>query len=179
MRRPLRWLMVLGLASAACISYDENALPHKQDRQALQDKALRAEGVIARGQECSKEGREEFRRLGWNREPRSHFIAHYNERLKKCFVEVEFTDEDSRGRLHVYRSLGDTLGREYANYIWIGKTGAQSSRSPPAICEAVLTSGEVMGCDSMSAFNEIAGRFMESTILIDPRLLESALRKKP
>jgi len=107
-----------------------------------------------RQQQCSSQAREQFARFGWRSNPGAFFVSHYNDRLRRCFIELQNVGASSTDAAHVEKSLGDAQGREYGAYV------SNGDRSP--LCEVALSSGETMDCHSSYEFDAWAKDFMEN-----------------
>ncbi len=147
---------------AGWLSYPQSASrPTQADVVQQRHVAAPPTSFIIHQQECARQGREEFHRDGWDSVPHTQVFEHYNERLKRCFVEINFSGFDGQGRLLINKSLSDTRGRDYADYVSIMKSGDKPSRTPPLFCEIVLSSGEPMECGSAAEFNAIVADYMK------------------
>jgi hypothetical protein len=52
---------------------------------------------------CSKQALAEFTVLGWTKEPAASFANHYNQKLNKCFIQIENTDtKNVPGEIKIY-----------------------------------------------------------------------------
>lgn len=99
-------------------------------------------------------------RLGWNTDPLAKVRMSYNRRTRTCLIEIEFRVVVDQDVVLVSRSLGNTEGREYANYIW-GKADPTHPGEPPAMyCQVILSSGEPLDCHSEGEFDEIESSLM-------------------
>jgi hypothetical protein len=99
-------------------------------------------------------------RLGWNNDPLAKVRMSYNKRTRTCLIEIAFrivVDEDV---VLVSRSLGNTEGREYANYIWSKADPAHPGELSAMYCQVILSSGEQLDCHSESEFDEIESSLM-------------------
>jgi hypothetical protein len=154
-------LLIGGLAFAGLLFYPAGApLQAQGDKPRPAAAALQASFVPAGDrQSCAKQARQQFEDTGWNTDSRAHYIDHYNERWKTCFVEVEKMGVTGKGWTYVYKTVGDAEGREYADYMW----GAYDTSAdvPPSICRVILSSGEEIECHSSYEFDELAKEFMQ------------------
>lgn len=94
-------------------------------------------------------------RLGWISDPRATVKIRYNKRTKTCLVEIELRVIRDGEIVMLSRSIGDTEGREYANFI--RKAATNSGEAPAIFCEVFLSSGEQLECHSENEFDEIVG----------------------
>jgi hypothetical protein len=114
--------------------------------------------------ECAKQAHEAFKLNGWEGNQWASFTNHYNEKLNKCFVEIENTDtKTSPGKIGVTNTVSDAFeGKVYGQYIWISEKNKQYFEVPPFQCEVTLTSGEKKICRSSDEFDAlIRNNYME------------------
>jgi hypothetical protein len=162
MRHSLIDAVLVIVAAAGWLFYPQNASPPTQmDVVQPQSIAARSSSFAVHQAECMKQARDEFRRDGWDSELHSHFVEHYNERLKICFVEINFSAIDGQGRLLVNRSLSDARGRDYADYVSASESGQKPSLTSSVFCEIVLSSGERMDCNSAGEFEAFVADYMK------------------
>jgi hypothetical protein len=164
LRRGPRTCFVLAAAAAATwLTYPQDARPRTQTSQAIPRAATALSLSIAATEQssCEKEARDEFHREGWDNEPSAALIAHYNVRLKQCFQEIVYISRDGEGRSLVIKTLGDTRGREYADFLSSGKSGYAPAENRPALCELILSSGEQMECNSPGDFDAAVDEYMK------------------
>jgi hypothetical protein len=91
-------------------------------------------------------------RLGWINDPRANVKLRYNERTKRCVVEITLRVVRDGQIVMLSRSVGNAEGREYAHFIW---KAAESEEPSGIFCEVFLPSGEEMDCHSESEFEEV------------------------
>jgi hypothetical protein len=116
--------------------------------------------AAARGTACWKDPRKHVERLGWNSDPRANVEIRYNERMKTCVLEIDLRIVRDGETVAVYRSLGDTRGREFATYDWHKPNAEDSAVTTAMLCEVFLSSGESIECSSEQAFDEVAASLM-------------------
>jgi hypothetical protein len=109
---------------------------------------------------CWKHPREHVERLGWNSDPRANVEIHYNEGMKTCVLEIDLRIVRHGETVAVYRSLGDTRGREFATYDWHKPDAKDAADTTAMLCEVFLSSGESIDCSSEQAFDEVAASLM-------------------
>lgn len=105
--------------------------------------------------------RDHVARLGWDNDPLAKVSMSYNRRTGTCLIEIAFrivVDEDV---VLVSRSLGNTEGREYANYIWSKADPTHLGELPAMHCQVILSSGEPLDCHSENEFDEIESSLMK------------------
>lgn len=115
---------------------------------------------IEHQRKCTEQARAQFRHLGLARNPLAHFSDRYNERMKKCFIEIDVVTVGGNGGTDDFRSLGDARGREYADYVQSRANGSDPSQHSAAICEIDLGSGERMKCHSLHEFEQVVKDYM-------------------
>ena len=112
---------------------------------------------------CAKQAREQFKQLGWDKEPMAGFTNHYNEKMNKCFVLIENTDaKSSPGTIWTNVVLMDAFeGKELGLYSWHTEKDKKYWEVPPFQCEVTLPSGEKKICNSREEFDELIKVYME------------------
>lgn len=73
-------------------------------------------------------------------------------------VPVELKDSHT---VNFFRTLSDTTGREYANYVSAVESGVAPGRDHTLLCEFILRSGEVFECRSSGEFDTIAKEYLQ------------------
>lgn len=115
-------------------------------------------------EKCARQAREEFKHEGLEGKQTAEFANHYNPKLGKCFVEVEYTDFKSGG-IFVSKTVVDAFeGRVYATYIWNNNTKKKYWEVAPLKCSVTLLSGEEKLCnseDGPEGFNGLVKQYME------------------
>jgi hypothetical protein len=161
MRNSLTCVVLAVVSSVGWLSFPQDASPLRMlDLVQQQGSATQPLSDASHQSECTKQAREEFHRDGWDSESNTHFIQHYNERLKRCFVEIEFSGPNGQGGLSINKSLGDAQGRDFADYVATVDAGQEPSSTPP-LCEITLSSGERMDCHSEAEFDAIVADYMK------------------
>jgi hypothetical protein len=161
MRRPLIRLMLAAAASIGCLSYAQRASQKPAISTAQTQLPLPVSVAAARQESCEREAKAESHRDGWDRDRHAKLTAHYNARLGKCFVEMIYVLSDRDGRPLVSKSIGDSSGREYADFESVAGSDRDPPREPPLLCEIVLSSGEQMECHSSDDFDAVAENYMK------------------
>lgn len=109
---------------------------------------------------CAEQAREQFRRAGWDLDPRASFSHRYNAALQRCFIEFDLVIADGKGRADLMRSIADAEGRDYADYVQVIRRDDKPTDVSPTVCEVFLPSGEEMDCTSQEQFNEFIKGYM-------------------
>jgi hypothetical protein len=116
-------------------------------------------------EKCARQAREEFKHEGLEGKQTANFSNHYNPKLGKCFVEVEYTDFKTPGGIFVSRTVVDAFeGKVYASYMWNNNTKKKYWEVPPLKCSVTLLSGEEKLCnseDGPEGFNAQVKQYME------------------
>jgi hypothetical protein len=100
-------------------------------------------------EKCAKQSRGEFEKLGWGRQEAAAFMNHYNQKLNKCFMEVEHTDETGQ-----YRSVFDAFeGKVYGLY--------QANARGTGVCKVTMLSGDERTCHSSEGFDSLVKQYLE------------------
>lgn len=163
MKRLLAALLVVAAASVGCFFYGRNAVPAKSVDIGRQQTAASAPRPITIDNQnrCAEQAREAFRRDGWDLARFTDLSDHYNERLKRCFIEIDVIITNGKDSADFIRSFGDAEGREYGVYAQVIKRGTDPSETSPTTCEVTLPSGEEMECHSLEQFDEFVGGYIE------------------
>jgi hypothetical protein len=154
---------VCTIMASLVYSYTSSSL--STPTQHLQQKAMTLESmspnVIDHQRQCVRDAREHIHRLGWDDDPLAHITQHYNERLKRCFIEIDTVSANTRAGAVFSYQLGDTNGREYANFTSTEPASAVSANSPLPMCEMTMSSGDTVECNSFDEFEEFVRSYME------------------
>jgi hypothetical protein len=110
---------------------------------------------------CTQRARDATEHTARANEPRAFFTNYYNERLNKCFIEIENIGLGNAGEIYVNKSLADANGVEYAAYLGFSKRAKESWDVPPSICEIYLSSGEQTECHSSDEFDELVTDYIK------------------
>ncbi len=98
---------------------------------------------------CAKQAHEEFLNLGWKKHEGAVFANHYNQKLNKCFMQVENSDV-----MGTWTTVSDAFeGKVYAV---LGLHGDQIKK-----CSVTLPSGEEKICHSSDEFDALVKQYME------------------
>jgi len=115
-------------------------------------------------EKCARQAREEFKHEGLEGKQLADFSNHYNPKLGKCFVEVEYTDAKTGG-IFVSKTVVDAFeGKVYASYMWNNNTKKKYWEVPPLKCSVTMLSGEETQChsdDGPGGFNALVKQYME------------------
>lgn len=114
-------------------------------------------------EKCAVGAREAFKRDGWEGTEGAMFSNHYDEKLNKCFVQVEHTDiKTSPGTEVVSKVVSDAFeGKVYATYMWRSDKVKKYWEVPPLQCSVMLPSGEDKTCRSSGEFDTLVKQYME------------------
>lgn len=111
---------------------------------------------------CTKQAREGINPAGRDNEPRASVTNYYNERINRCFIEIENIGVSNKsGDVYINKSLTDANGVEYAAYLAFSKKAKESWDVPPSICEIYLSSGEQTECHSSDEFDELVADYIK------------------
>jgi hypothetical protein len=111
---------------------------------------------------CAQRARQETNHAGRANEPRAFFTNYYDERLNRCFIEIENIGVSNKaGGVFINKSLTDADGVEYAAYLAFSKRAKESWDVPPSICEIYLSSGEETECHSADEFDELVTDYIK------------------
>jgi hypothetical protein len=151
------------IVASLVYSYTSSSLP--TPTQHLQQKAMTLRStspdVVDHQRQCVSDAREHIHLLGGDNDPLAHITQHYNERLKRCFIEIDtFSADAGAGAVFSYQ-LGDTSGREYANFTSTEPASAVSANSPSPMCAMTMSSGDTVECNSFDEFEEFVRSYME------------------
>jgi hypothetical protein len=114
-------------------------------------------------EKCAKRARDEFRDLGWEKDPFASFTNHYNEKLNKCFMLIENTDaKTTPGAIYTNRGLYDAFERKsFGEYMRSTADGKKYWEAKPFVCNVTQPSGESVTCKSPDEFDELIKIYME------------------
>jgi hypothetical protein len=142
----------------------------REQRRELQELSARVESnstptvSLDLQEKCAKQAHEEFKHEGLEGKPLAEFSDHYNPKLGKCFVEVDYTDAKSN-QMFVSRTVMDAFeGRVYASYIWNNSSKKKYWEVPPIKCSVTMLSAEERTCSSDSGpdgFDALIKQYME------------------
>jgi hypothetical protein len=152
----LIWVTFL---SAGYLLASQHAAPQSETRS-LPELIERASLGESNQAGCDRRAHERARLEGLDNDPRSQLIAHYNERLKNCFLEIVYTGGDRNGGRLISRSLFDVRGREYAEFVSAGESAPYQPQESSFLCELILSSGEKQDCHSPDEFNAMLESYM-------------------
>lgn len=98
---------------------------------------------------CAKQAREAFLNLGWGKYESAAFENHFNQKLNKCFVQIENSDV-----MGTWKTVSDAFeGKVYAV---LGLHGDEVKK-----CSVTLLSGEERICRSSDEFDALVKQYME------------------
>lgn len=154
----LLWVAVGGIGAITFFQ----ALSLREQRRQLQE--LRAKlqaGIKAANldlqEKCAKQAHFAFKLRDFQREHAAGFTNHYNEKLNKCFVEIQHLDDKlSPGTLYIFKTASDAFeDRVFGQYSWRSEKGKKRSEVPPFLCQVTLPSGETKTCGSLDEFDAL------------------------
>ena len=111
---------------------------------------------------CANQALDIWKTGGWDRKKLATYSNHYNEKLKKCFMRIDATTEES-GADVTFETVMDAfesrlrLCRIHLEGIMDHKTGDTASMR----CSAVLPSGEAIKCTSPEEFDALVKQYVE------------------
>ena len=113
-------------------------------------------------EKCAKQAYEAFKINGYEQDKMAGFTNHYNEKLNRCFVEIENTSVNS-GTISTYKSVSDAFeGKGYGSYGLHTDKKKKYWEVPPFECKVTLPSGEEQICRSSDEFDAlIKNNYME------------------
>jgi hypothetical protein len=152
------------LLSAAVIAlgvllYRQESAIRSQERQiAALTATPKAEAYPLEFQErCAEQARKSFKELGYKTTDMASYESHYNARIKKCFIQVAYSDANAQSR-----NVSDAYeGKSYAEYMFISDKVKKYWEVKPFICRATLLTGESQQCQSTDEFDELIKVYME------------------
>ena len=114
-------------------------------------------------EKCARQAQEAFKRDGFEGEKGALFSNHYNEKLNKCFVQIESSDwKTAPGTVFTNKVLSDAFeGKVYAEYMWHSDKVKKYWEVPPLQCSVTLLSGEEKSCRSSDEFDALVKVYME------------------
>jgi hypothetical protein len=153
MRNAAIILLILFVAVLGLLLYSQTAALREQRRQ-VQELSAKVESMSKTAsldlqERCAKQAREEFLKLGWARQEAASFMNHYNQKLNKCFMEVEKTDEKGE-----WKSVFDAFEGKVYGLFGQGAHGG-------TMCNVTLPSGERRICHSSDEFDALVKQYME------------------
>jgi type II secretory pathway pseudopilin PulG len=156
-------LLIVSVAALGVLLYRQTASLREQRRQVQELNAKLASMSQAADfdlqAKCAKQAGDVWKAGGWDRKKMATYSNHYNEKLKKCFIQIEATTEES-GADVTFETVMDALeSKGYAEFIW--KVDHKSGDSKSMRCSAILPSGEAITCTSPEEFDALVKQYME------------------
>jgi hypothetical protein len=164
MKRPFMPITAYATTVMASLVYsDTSSLPTPTQHSHQEAMTLRSlpPDVIDHQRQCISDAREHIHRMGSDNDALAHVTQHYNERLKRCFIEIDTVLANTEAGVVVSYQLGDTSGREYADFTSVEPTSAVSANRSSPMCEMIMSSGDVFECNSFDEFEEFVRNYME------------------
>jgi len=112
---------------------------------------------------CAKQALEAFKQDGNEGQPFTSFTNHYNERLGKCFIDIESmqVDKSTHNPTNVKTVYDAFEGKVYAQYIWVGEQGKKYWEVAPMICKVTGTDGKEQLCHASDEFDHLIKVYMD------------------
>ncbi len=129
-----------------------------QELKAKLDSLSKATDFDLQGK-CAKQALDVWKAGGWDRKKAATYSNHYNEKLKKCFLQIETTTEESGADVTFETVMDAFESKGYAEFIW--KVDHKSGDSKSMRCSAILPSGEAITCTSPEEFDALVKQYME------------------
>ena len=156
-------LLIVALVALGVLLYLQTAALREQRRQVQEltarlDSMSKAAGFDLQAK-CAKQALDAWKAGGWDRKKLATYSNHYNEKLQKCFMQIQTTTQES-GADVTFETVTDPFeSKGYAEFIW--KVDHKSGDSKSMRCSALLPSGEAITCTSPEEFDEIIQQYME------------------
>ena len=152
------WLLQSTLLLSAC-NTEKIAQLEKQNKElAAKLESASKSGILDLQEKCAKQARELFKSDGWEKEKMASFTNHYNQRLNKCFVQVESTHDGTWTSTFVADAFE---GKGYGQYYWESVRGKKYWEVPPFRCKVMSLGGEETDCHSDEEFKTAMKQYME------------------
>ncbi len=92
----------------------------------------------------------------------SDYTNHYDPRLNKCFVLVQYSDHKIQEIIYTYRILEDAFeSKVYGEYSWHTEKNKFFWDVPPTECKVTLPSGGEKNCHSLEEFDALVKQYMQ------------------
>ena len=158
-------LLVVSVGILSLLLYSQTAALREQRRQ-VQELNAKLESKTASldlQEKCAKQAHEAFKINGFEKDETSAFSNHYNEKLNKCFVQIESHDAKTiSGTIYENKTISDAFeGKVYAQYAWHSDKVKKYWEVPPSLCKVTLLSGEERICHSSDEFDALVKQYME------------------
>jgi len=154
-------LLLIAVAVLGSLLYIQGGLIHAQKQTIMElsskIKSNEKQMNLDLQAKCADQSRKEFVSNGWDKRPLTTFSNHYNERLNKCFIEIE--DDGVNGTSRVVSDAFE--GKVYGNYMWFSKKGKKYWEVPPIMCKVTMPAGEEKLCNSSDEFDALLKPYME------------------
>jgi len=109
-------LLIVSVGVLGLLLYLQTAALRKQ-RRYVQELNAKLESMSKTAslnlqEKCAKQAHEQFVNLGWGKHESAVFGNHYNQKLNKCFLQIENTDGEM-----TWKTVSDAFeGKVYAQY---------------------------------------------------------------
>jgi hypothetical protein len=166
MRNPATVLLAVAVVILCLFAYSQTAAL-RQQRQQIRELTTKLDSApktasLELQEKCARQAREEFKTY-WEFRESADFTDHYNTKLNKCFILIQFVDTKTvSGDIWTYKELFDAFeGKDYAEYDWKMDKLKKYWEVPPIVCKVTLPSGEETICRSSDEFNSLVKQYME------------------
>jgi hypothetical protein len=167
MKNVFTFLLAIGVGILTVLLYSNTTEIRKQEHR-LEELNVKIESLpkIANfdlQERCAKQATEEYKRQGYTTHQMADFTNHYDNRLNKCFMQIQDTDTHTiPGTIITSKQLADAFeGKVFGNYIWRTQKGKKFWEVPPLECDVILPSGEKTVCHSSEEFDALVKQYME------------------
>ncbi len=154
-------LLVLAVGMLAYVAYSQRFVLQEQRRLTQQlNTTLSMDASLGRQERCAKQALEEFKAQGLEAhkgDDYANFSDHYNERLNKCFVQINYTNTANNAIFSSEEVLDAFEGKEYGH--WYQRMTQKAII--PVECKVKLPSGEEKKCNSKEEFESMVKPYME------------------
>jgi hypothetical protein len=167
----MRWSLLSAIFLLSACNTDKIAQLEKQNRELTkQTQELKAQlgsaftsTSLELQSKCAEQARAVYNADGWNVEKMARFTNHYNQKLNKCFIQIEQTDtKTSSSHIWMSKNVSDAFERkEYGDYMWRSDKVKKYWEVPPVICKVMLPSGEEKFCHSTDEVDTLIKQYME------------------
>jgi hypothetical protein len=162
--------MILSLLLVVCVGLGLSAYWQagalRQQRKQVQQLSAKLESesktaLLDLQEKCAKQAREEFKNY-WQDSEGADFTNHYNAKLNRCFIRVQYIDTRTvRGTIFNYSEVFDAFERKvYAQWDWHTEKDKKYWQVPPTECKVTLPSGEQI-CRSSDEYDSLVKQLME------------------
>jgi len=150
-------LLVLVVLLTACSS-DRIARLERQKELTAKLESISDSVPLDLQERCANQARKAFKDQGpWGKNVLATFTNHYNQHLKKCFIEIHASNP-GKGGIFASTFISDAFeGKDYGQY----SATVAFPEAPPTICHVTSLSGEEKSCRSAEEFRTAIKPYME------------------